>query len=296
MAEDFLMLQRGIEFHWIYKDAEYLKIWLTILIRARFSHEPKTDTYNGILYTIQYGQFIYGRPKWSVRLGIGEQKLRGAIKKLLDDNMIKVVKHLSSSTIYEVVNYEKYNQKDLVERWVSAGSPLVSEGLSDKINQPSNHVPDIQRSGIEDDANQPINQVPTSAQPALNQRSTTKEDRYIERRKDIKTIGELISSYTENPEMQNALTDFNAMRIKIRKPMTDRAMKNILSKLNRLAQDDTAKIVILDQSITNSWQDIFPLKMQQGAYDTRAPQTRNHVQRPKPTAEECKLLYDNPTK
>ena len=50
------------------------------------------------------------------------------------------------------------------------------------------------------------------------------------------------------------------MRKAIKRPLTDRAMKGILSKLNDCASDDLEKIEVLDQSIMNSWQGIFPLK------------------------------------
>lgn len=49
------------------------------------------------------------------------------------------------------------------------------------------------------------------------------------------------------------------MRKLIKKPLTNRALKNIISKLKKLAGEDVALAgAILDQSITNSWQDIYP--------------------------------------
>jgi hypothetical protein len=57
-----------------------------------------------------------------------------------------------------------------------------------------------------------------------------------------------------------AIEDFKEFRKKIRKPMTDRAVELIIEKLNKLAADDETKIAILNQSIENSWQGIFPLK------------------------------------
>ena len=118
----YIKIHREIMDHWIYKDAEYFKVWVEMLLRARHSREPKTDLHHGIKYTVNYAQFVYGRKEWSKRLGISEQRLRGLFQKLVDDNMIKVVEHLPRMTIVEVINYEKYNH-------------LV------------NHVPDIEPSG-----------------------------------------------------------------------------------------------------------------------------------------------------
>ena len=71
--------------------------------------------------------------------------------------------------------------------------------------------------------------------------------------------GEIIDSYTANEDLKEALWEFIKMRKFIKKPMTDRALKSIINKLDTLASTDTDKIAILDQSITNSWQGVFPL-------------------------------------
>ena len=42
--------------------------------------------------------------------------------------------------------------------------------------------------------------------------------------------------------------------------MTDRALTLMLKRLDELANNDTLKVRILDQSIMNNWQGIFPLK------------------------------------
>lgn len=72
--------------------------------------------------------------------------------------------------------------------------------------------------------------------------------------------GEIIDNYTDNEELRTALWDFIKMRKFIKKPMTDRALKGIMNKLDTLASTDTDKIAILDQSITNSWQGVFELR------------------------------------
>ena len=58
-----------------------------------------------------------------------------------------------------------------------------------------------------------------------------------------------------NPEIWK---DFEAMRKRIRKPMSERAKKLIVSKLQSLGEDKANEI--LDQSIVNCWQDVYPLK------------------------------------
>jgi uncharacterized protein YdaU (DUF1376 family) len=53
---------------------------------------------------------------------------------------------------------------------------------------------------------------------------------------------------------------FEVMRKKIRKPMTDQARKNICNKLLRFQASGHDAGMILQQSITNSWQDVFEVR------------------------------------
>lgn len=81
-----------------------------------------------------------------------------------------------------------------------------------------------------------------------------------ERKSKSKSYDEQIAEYTQNEDLQNALKAFLQMRSFIKKPMTEYALKLMLKKLDELGNTDDAKIAILNQSITNNWQGIFPLK------------------------------------
>jgi len=59
---------------------------------------------------------------------------------------------------------------------------------------------------------------------------------------------------------QKAWKDFKTMRTKIRKPLTERAEELIINELNKLSTDEKIQVAILNQSIMNSWQGVFPLK------------------------------------
>lgn len=74
---------------------------------------------------------------------------------------------------------------------------------------------------------------------------------------EIKTY---LFNYTENNELIDALNSFVEMRKHIKKPMTDKAIKLMLDKLDEFSHRDDEKIAILNQSIMNCWQGIFPLK------------------------------------
>lgn len=81
-----------------------------------------------------------------------------------------------------------------------------------------------------------------------------------ERKSKSKSYDEQIAEYTGNEDLQNALKAFLQMRSFIKKPMTEYAFKLMLKKLDEIGNTDDAKIAILNQSITNNWQGIFPLK------------------------------------
>ena len=59
-----------------------------------------------------------------------------------------------------------------------------------------------------------------------------------------------------NPEIWK---DFEAMRKQVKRPMSERAKKLIISKLQKLGEDKANEI--LEQSIVNCWQDVYPLKV-----------------------------------
>lgn len=144
---DSIPICRSILNHWIYNDAEYLKVWLTMLARARYTEEVKAGMHEGVMYTLNRGEFIFGRKKWSEQTGVGEQRLRTLIKKLEADSMIVNLSTTSKFTVYRIVNYEKFNR--LAEQ--------ENKGLDDGCQPASNHQL-------------------TTIQPAANQQLTTNEE------------------------------------------------------------------------------------------------------------------------
>lgn len=86
------------------------------------------------------------------------------------------------------------------------------------------------------------------------------KEKKIKENKKESSLDSIINTYTTNLELINTLKEFLKMRKSIKKPMTDKAMKLLIIKLDKLGSNDNEKIEILNQSIFNSWQGIFPLK------------------------------------
>lgn len=165
----FIGIDRGIEEHWIYQDAEYFKVWFEILLRARYSKEPEKKMIEGIFVTVDHGQFIFGRPSWSSRLKVSEQRLRTLFKKLDADGMIELVQKYHKFSLYSVKNYAKYNQQ-------------------------SNQQKPEEYQWNEVDANQQSNRESTSSQPATNQQLTTQEQSK-QRKQGNKVKKEIINAH-----------------------------------------------------------------------------------------------------
>ncbi|WP_028609210.1 hypothetical protein [Paenibacillus harenae] len=210
----YIGLDRGIVDHWIYQDAEYFKVWFEMLYRARFSKEPHTELVDGEMVVVNYGEFIYGRIKWSERLKISEQRLRTLIKKLKAQDMIEVVSEHRKCTLYTIKNYAKFNQQSNQQ-----------EAQSDQ--------------GFEGNANQQSNQPSTSSQPAANQQPTTKE----ERKKD-NNVKKVIKEHSQNTvELTNhliALMQINNPNVKI--PANLEKWRDEIEKLERIDKYDYMQI------------------------------------------------------
>jgi DNA-binding transcriptional regulator YhcF (GntR family) len=92
-----------------------------------------------------------------------------------------------------------------------------------------------------------------------NNKGTTREQQGNTNKNDKNDKNDKKYKIIRSP-IEIAIDDFKEFRKKIKKPMTDRAVELLIDKLNKLASDDETKIAILNQSIVNGWQGIFPLK------------------------------------
>lgn len=59
---------------------------------------------------------------------------------------------------------------------------------------------------------------------------------------------------------QDAFEEFMVMRKKIRKPLTDYAVQLAIRTLDRLRSEGHDPRAVLEQSILNSWQGLFPVR------------------------------------
>ena len=119
---------------------------------------------------------------------------------------------------------------------------------------------------------QQIDQQATNKRPTSDQQATTnKNNKNI---KNIKECKEII--YSDVPELNETIIAFIDYRKSIKKPMSDRAITLLLGKLNKMSNSVQEQIEILNQSILNGWQGIFPLKNDSGSGKKASFQGRNY--------------------
>ena len=119
---------------------------------------------------------------------------------------------------------------------------------------------------------QQIDQQATNKRPTSDQQATTnKNNKNI---KNIKECKEII--YSDVPELNETIIAFIEYRKSIKKPMSDRAITLLLGKLNKMSNSVQEQIEILNQSILNGWQGIFPLKNDSGTGKKASFQGRDY--------------------
>lgn len=109
---------------------------------------------------------------------------------------------------------------------------------------------------------------------SINKNSINKNSSINKKEKQT-SLDLIIKEYTTNEELVETLKDFIKMRKSIKSPVTDRALKGILKKLDQLATNNENKIGILEQSIINSWKSVFPLK-EQNSFSTNSVSKNNN--------------------
>ena len=96
-----------------------------------------------------------------------------------------------------------------------------------------------------------------------NSNSKNKEKDNNKKEKES-NLDKIISSYTNNNDLTETIKDFIKMRKAIKKTVTDRALKGILTKLDKFGNSDIDKIEILEKSIENCWIGVYELKNKKG--------------------------------
>ena len=105
----------------------------------------------------------------------------------------------------------------------------------------------------------------TTRDKELKQQDTTllsenKNEKQQQKTNKEETYDSIISSFTESEEVRAAVHEYIKMRQLSKKPMTNRALKLLLSKLARLARSPDKQVRLLDNATLHNWQSVYPDK------------------------------------
>lgn len=168
----------------------------------------------------------------------GTESVMSAIDELKKFGYLEIVRVKNDNNQFSKVKYNIYEKP-------CSGNPNTGNPNSEKPNS-ENHAQLNTNKYITNELN-------------TKESNTSKKERTYSTYDDI--LGEFDIS---DKDLIDAIYDFIKMRKMIKKPMTDRALRMVINKIRDFAPNDIkTQIKILEQSIMNSWQGVFPLQTEQ---------------------------------
>lgn len=226
--QGWISLHRSIQDNWIWEEKPYDKAraWIDILLMV--NHEKKKVLLGSQLIDVEKGEKITSIRKLADRWGWSTTKVDSFLKMLESDKMIELKKD-TKKTVVKVLNYSNYQDRNKIEK---------DTEMTPKRQQSDTEMTPKNTNNNDNNAN--------------NENKGSKPNGF----------SAVIDNYTDDVALKQSIKDFIEMRKKNKKNMTIKALELMLKKLDGLASDDFTKQKIIDQSIENCWQGIFPLKKQ----------------------------------
>jgi len=233
--EGYVKLYRQItEWQW-FDDPNTLKLFLFCLVKANY----QPSIWKGV--EIPIGSFVTSSEKLADSLLLGRQQVRRALGNLQTTSEI-TIKTTNKYIVINVANWAKY-QIDVSE---FNQQELLPETKNSTIKQPSNN----------------------------HQTTTVKEIKELKegKNKELKAFIPFNSPLQPifydfangDEELYNAMCQYKENRKAIKKPMTVRACELLCTTLTKLAAQGENLVDCINQSISRSYSDIYPVSKQNG--------------------------------
>ena len=188
------------------------------------NHEDKEIIFDNHKTTVKRGQYLCSVRKLSSRWHWGKTKTLNFLRLLEEFERIER-KADSRRTLITIIKYDVYQNSDTDYETVTRQSRDSHETVTRQSPSTNKNI----KNDKNDKNNTPYN-----------------PPRY----------------YPNDEALDKVFKDYVTMRKQIKKPLaTDRAIELAIKKLDKLSGGDNDKAIeILNQSILNSWQGLFPLK------------------------------------
>ena len=258
MRPGWVPVSRELQDHWMWDDKPFAhgQAWIDLIMLANY--EDTKMPYKGEIITCERGTVNLSISYLANRWGWSRHKTRDFLNLLESDGMVTVCATTNRTTI-TLENYSFYNDVPTTKG---------QRGDSDKTSNSSKFVEfddfgattnlttqTLEKYSVCDDSPTTKGQRKDSEGTAKGQRGdTTNNNNKNNKNNNI---------YSDEPKLDTAVKEFITFRKKIKKPMTDHAVKLMISKLNKLTSDIDEQVEILNQSILNGWQGIYPLKREE---------------------------------
>lgn len=191
----------------------------------------------------------------------------------LDDAKIENINVDDYTLTEKNVNIDDYTVKEKNVNAYSEISEEKNEHFEDENLQNSEQISDVsdENDTYSTNQNHTTNNKDTNNINIINiNKEIYKKKEKVDKGKEQSTkkskdqkIEMLISEYTSDCELKETLHDFLDMRKSMKKPMTFRAVKILLNKLDGIATETDKKIEVLERSILNGWKGIYEVKNDQ---------------------------------
>lgn len=250
----WISVYRKIQDGWLWEDRPFSRGQAWIDLILLANHQEKRIVLGNELIDVERGTFVSSIRKLCDRWGWSNNKVKKFLELLEIDKKI-IKKSDTKKTTITIVNYSVYqDMSDTKSDAKATGKRRTSDRQATRSHTNNN---------VNNDNN--YNNV-------------------------INTIG----AFTSNKDLFNTILKFVEMRKNIKKEMTDDALEIMLKKLNKLSNDENIQIEILNESIMNCWQGIFPLKEEKKdkptTYSKKPSTFNNFEQRDYDSKLEEKLL------
>lgn len=203
------------------KDSDHLAVWIYLLLNA--THTNYDAIFKGVRITLVPGQLITGRKSISTQIKVDEFKVQRILKTF--ENAQQIAQQTSSQNrLISILNWDTYQQ------------------------------------GAQQNAQQVHNECTTTAQRVHTNNKDNKVNNDNNDNKKNIGLKKCIEDYTNNQAIIESVKGYIEMRKTIKKPLTDKALVMVFAKLDKLSKNDAEKIEILNQSVMNCWQGVFPLR------------------------------------
>lgn len=127
MTAGWIKLNRDIMNHWVYRDPEYFRAWVTMLMMA--NHEGQTVLVGKTPVTIKRGSFFSSIRDLADRLSMERRKLMHLIMVLETEQML-TTKRTTNGTTFCVVNYDKYQATSTTDGTTNRTTNRTTDGTT----------------------------------------------------------------------------------------------------------------------------------------------------------------------